>query len=247
MSNSPAWIARHRPTSAASALAVAAALALTAALAKVFFATPTEATMGVVQKIFYFHVPCAITAYLGFTICLGGSVWYLLKGDIRADVIARAGAELGVLFCTAVLISGPLWAKKAWGTFWTGEPRLLLTLVMMLIFFAYIVVRGLGGRTELTRKIGAVLAILGFANIPLVRMSVKLWRGSHPQVVTGDGGGLDPSMVPAFLGMGGAILLTFVALFVLRVQVGLAEEDVEVAHRALARRARRLEDLGASA
>lgn len=235
-------ISSERPSVAATALLGVAFATLLAGLGIVFFATPNELTMGVVQKIFYFHVPSAMTAYLGFTVCLGGSLWYLLRGDVRADVVARAGAELGVLFCVAVLLSGPLWAKKAWGTYWTGEPRLLLTLVMMLVFFAYIIVRGLGGRTELTRKIGAVLAILGFATIPLVRGAVKLWRGNHPRVMTGDGGGIADSMMPAFATMSVACLLLFAALFWLRVRVGFAEEDIETWHRLVQRRRRSVED-----
>lgn len=232
----------ERPTVASSVLLALAFGTLIAGLAIVFFATPNEATMGVVQKIFYFHVPSALTAYLGFTVCLVGSIWYLLRGDVRADVVARAGAELGVLFCVAVLLSGPLWAKKAWGTYWTGEPRLLLTLVMMLIFFAYIIVRGVGGRTELTRKIGAVLAILGFATIPLVRGAVKLWRGNHPRVVTGEGGGIADAMVPGFVTMSVACVLVFAALFWLRVRIGYAEEDLETWHRLVQRRRRTIED-----
>jgi heme exporter protein C len=238
-------LSSERPSGVAAGFAAVAFLALGAALAQVFFNTPVESTMGVVQKIFYFHVPCAMTAYLGFTICLGGSLWYLLKGDVRGDVVARAGAELGVLFNLAVLISGPLWAKKAWGTYWTGEPRLLLTLVMMLIFFAYLIVRGLGGRNELTRKIGAVLAILGFATIPLVRGAVKLWRGNHPRVMTGDGGGIADAMLPGFAAMSIAIVAVFFALFWLRVRVGLAEEDAETWYRWIQRRRRAVQDLAA--
>lgn len=225
-----------------SALAAAAAIALTAGVAMVFFYAPIEATMGVAQRIFYFHVPSAMAAYAGFGIACAGSVWYLVTGSNRADVIARAGAEVGVLFCAAVLISGPLWARKAWGTWWTGEPRLLLTLVMCLIFVAYLVVRQVGGRAEVTRKICAVLAILGVADIPIVRMAVDRWRGNHPQVLGEEGGGITTEMGYVLLVMFVAIALTFAALLAQRIRLGLLEEDIETWHRALHARKTRAED-----
>ena len=225
-------------------LAALTAVAFVSALGLVFFYAPTEASMGIVQKIFYFHVPSAITAYLGFFIACIASVAYLVTSNKRADVIARAAAELGVLFCAAVLISGPLWARKAWGTWWTGEPRLLATLVLCLIFVAYLVVRELGGRSEMTAKICAVLAILGCADIPVIRAAVARWRGNHPQVVTGDGGGLAPDMWVAFAAMSAATLLLFATLLWSRVRVGLMEEDVETMHLALHPRRVAAEDLG---
>jgi heme exporter protein C len=223
--------------------AAAAALAVLAAIAIIFMHTPIERSMGIVQKIFYFHVPGAISAYMGFGLCCIASVAYLITGRPQADALARAGAEVGVLFCAFVLVSGPLWARKAWGTFWTGEPRLMLTLVLFLIFCAYILVSSLGGRSEMTRKICAVLAILGVVDIPLVRVSVSRWRGNHPQVVTGDGGGLAPSMQAAFTAGFVAVALLFVALVWLRYRVALGEEDVERLHRVVTDRRHRLDDL----
>ena len=224
-------------------LAIAAGIAMLVALGLVFFHAPIEASMGVVQKIFYFHVPAAITAYLGFFIACGASIAYLTTSSRMADVVARAGAEMGVLFCAAVLISGPLWARKAWGTWWTGEPRLLATLVLCLIFIAYLVVRKLGGRSEMTAKICAVLAILGCADIPVIRAAVSRWRGNHPQVVTGDGGGLEPTMWVSFTAMSVAMLLLFLTLLWSRIRVGLMEEDVETMHLSLQPRRVAADDL----
>lgn len=224
-------------------LTIVAALALVGGVGLVFFYAPIEASMGVVQRIFYFHVPSAIAAYAGFiTACLA-SIAYLLTGSRKADVVARAGTEVGVLFCAAVLISGPLWARKAWGTFWTGEPRLLLTLVMFLIFVAYLVVRQVGGRAEVTRKICALLAILGVADIPVVRMAVDRWRGNHPQVLGSEGGGITPEMGHVLTAMFIAIALTFVTLLAHRIRVGLLEEDVETWHHALHARRAAVEDI----
>lgn len=228
-------------------LAGVSACALVGAFAMVFFYAPIEASMGVVQRIFYFHVPSAIAAYAGFIVACVASVIYLLNGDRRADIVARAGTEVGVLFCAAVLTSGPIWARKAWGTWWTGEPRLLLTLVMFLIFVAYLIVREVGGRAELTRKICAVLAILGVADIPIIRMAVARWRGNHPQVIAGEGGGITPEMGYVLLATFAAIALVFATLMALRIRVGLLEEDVETWHRALQPRRARTEDLARAA
>jgi heme exporter protein C len=224
-------------------LALAAGVAALVGLGMVFFYAPLEASMGVVQKIFYFHVPSAIAAYMGFILCCVASIAYLLTGSARADVIARAGAEVGVLFCAAVLVSGPLWARKAWGTWWTGEPRLLLTLVLCLIFVAYLIVRSVGGSSEITRKICALLAILGVADIPIIRMAVDRWRGNHPEVLGREGGGITPEMGHVLMAMALAIALVFTVLVIQRVRVGLLEEDVETWHRALQPRRAAIDDL----
>lgn len=235
-------LSKQRGFDALPVLAGLAGVAVIVALGLVFGYAPTERSMGIVQKIFYFHVPSAIAAYLGFLIACIGSCWYLVTGDVRGDVIGRAGAEAGVLFCLIVLTSGPLWARKAWGSFWTGEPRLMLTLVLFLIFCAYLVVRSFGGRTELTRRIGAVLAILGVADIPLVRVAVQRWRGNHPQVLRGEGGGITDEMQVALMAGFVAVSLLFATLMWLRVRVGFAEEDLETTWRALQQREDRVED-----
>lgn len=225
-----------------------AAVLFLCALWTIFAYAPTERTMGIVQKIFYFHVPSAIAAYVGFFGCCFASIVYLLNGDRRADAVARACAEVGVLFCAVVLTSGPLWARKAWGTYWTGEPRLLLTLVLVLIFVAYLLVREFGPRSDLTRKICAALAILGVVDIPLVRMSVERWRGNHPVVLErSGGGGLAPEMATAFNVSAAAFAVLFFAFVLLRVRAALLEEDAERVHRAITSARYRTDDLAHSA
>ena len=209
------------------------------ALYLVFAYAPVEATMGIVQKIFYFHVPSAIAAYVAFTISCVASAIYLVRGAPRADVWARAGAEAGVVFCTMVLISGPLWGRKAWGAFWTGEPRLMLTLVLWLTFVAYLVVRRVGGPGEMTRRICAALAILGVVDIPLVRYSVQRWRGNHPRVITKGGSGISDEMEVALLAAFVVTLLLLVCLIAVRVRIGSAEIEADELHRRLARVRRR--------
>lgn len=215
--------AAHKPGNSVGLPGLAGVIAVAlmlVALGVVFFYTPVERTMGIVQKIFYIHVPSAIAAYIGFFIACGGSVAYLFTKNRMADVWARAGAEVGVLFCTIVLITGPLWARKAWGTFWTGEPRLMLTLVLFLTFCAYLVVYALGKDNEMTRRICALLAIFGVVDIPLVRWSVARWRGHHPQVITGDGGGLAPAMEVALIAGFVAIAALLVVLLWYRIRIG---------------------------
>lgn len=167
------------------------------ALYQIFAVAPVEMIMGIVQKIFYFHVPSAYCMYLGATACFVGSCWYLVKPNERADVIGQAGAELAVAFGAIVLISGPLWARKAWGTFWTWDPRLTTTLLALLIYVAYIVLRSFGGEGQAEKKFAAALGIVGIADLPIIHWSVNKWSGQHPQVITGKGGGLDPRMYPA--------------------------------------------------
>lgn len=227
-------------------LLAATAAAFAYMLWSVFHNTPSDATLGFVQKIFYVHLPPAIYGYVGFTVCFVASLYYLIRPRPFADAIARTGAAVGVLFCGLVLIAGPLWAKKSWGTFWTGEPRLVLTLALFVIFLSYVLVRSFGGDSELTKRIGAILAIFGFADIPLVRSAVERSQGgNHPMVVTGEGGGISAEMWytlgTAFVAFG----LLFVALLILRMRQAVAVEQIKIIERDIADRALLLEDYDA--
>lgn len=209
---------------------VAAGVALVWSVVVIFEFTPADAELGFAQKIFYFHLPAAIFGYVGFTICCVASIVYLIRPTAVTDAIARSGASVGVLFCAMVLISGPLWAKKSWGTYWTGEPRLILTLALFVIFLSYVLVRSYGGRSALTRRIGAVLAIFGFADIPLVRYAVQKWGGNHPQVVTGRGGGISDEMQLALTTAFIAFALLFAGVFWVRARYAVLVEEVEGLH-----------------
>jgi heme exporter protein C len=156
----------------------------------VFLKVPTEARMGIVQKIFYFHVPAAYSMYLGATACFAGSVAYLIRPTDTADAVGRAGAEAAVAFGAIMLTTGPLWGAKSWGTFWTWDPRLTTALLSVLIYVAYLVLRGFAGDGESERRFAAALGVLGAANLPIIHFSVQKWGGKHPTVITGKGGGL---------------------------------------------------------
>jgi heme exporter protein C len=172
------------------ALAGVTALAFVVTIGVIFFRAPTEASMGIVQKIFYFHVPAAYAMYLGATVCFVGSAAYLARGTRRWDAIAKAGAEVAVVMGFMVLISGPLWAMKAWGVAWTWDPRLTTSMLSVLIYVAYVLLRAFTGDGDAERKFAAALGVLGAANLPIIHYSVQKWGGNHPKVITTGGGGL---------------------------------------------------------
>jgi heme exporter protein C len=189
----------------------------------IFFTAPTEASMGFVQKIFYFHVPAAYAMYLGATACFVGSAGYLWKGTAGWDSLAKAGAEVAVATGLMVLISGPLWAAKAWGVYWTWDPRLTTSMLSFLIYVAYVVLRAFAGGGESDRKFSAALGILGGANLPIIHYSVQKWGGTHPAVISGKGGGLQHPDMKIGLALG---FLTFTLLAAVliwqRVRIDLA-------------------------
>src|SRR6476659_4748399 len=136
-------------------------------------AAPREATMGFVQKIFYFHVPVAWLTFQGAFVCAAGSIAYLFKGSERGDRIAAAAAELTVLFGICTLVTGPLWARKAWGAWWQWDVRLTTSLLLWMIFVAYLFARKYGGPSA--RTLAAGLALFGAADVPLIYISVSIW------------------------------------------------------------------------
>jgi heme exporter protein C len=203
-------------------LLVVAVLVTIGAIEFVFLKAPTEAQMGIIQKVFYFHVPSAYAMYLGAAGCFVGSVAYLRNSTDRRDAIARAGAETAVVFGIIVMVTGPLWAIKAWGQYWTWDPRLTTSMLSVLIYVAYVVLRAFGGDGESERKFAAALGFLGGVNLPIIHFSVQKWSGQHPKVIGKGGGGLHhPDMKIAFaMGM---IAFTFLAaiLFWSRLRIAL--------------------------
>jgi heme exporter protein C len=157
-------------------LAVAALLFAVAPVA--IAGAPHEATMGLVQKIFYFHVPAAMVMFLSAFVCGIASALFLFKGQRRADRWAVAAAELTAVFGVVVLLTGPLWARKAWGVWWQWDARLTSTLVLWMIFLAYLLLRRYGGAGS--EKLSAGVALFGMANVPFVYWSVNVWRTVHP-------------------------------------------------------------------
>jgi heme exporter protein C len=183
------------------ALLALTALSFVGEVLFVFLRAPIEARMGIVQKIFYFHVPSWYAMYIGAGACFFGSLADLVRATDRRDALARAGAQVAVTFGTVGLITGPLWGAKAWGHFWTWDPRLTTALLSYLIYVAYLILRAFGGDGTGERRFAAALSVLGAANLPIIHYSVQKWGGQHPTVISGSGGGLKhPDMVIAFLG-----------------------------------------------
>ena len=157
--------------------------AMLGALAAIFLWVPTEKEMGVVQRIFYFHVPSAISAFLAFFVVFIASIQYLRTREEKWARLALRAAEMGLMFGLIVLISGPLWAKPVWGVYWRWEPRLTTMLITFTIYVAYLMVRDYGAQANQAPRLGAVVGILAFVNVPLVEYSVEMWAADqqlHP-------------------------------------------------------------------
>lgn len=157
-------------------------IAMLAALGMVFLYVPTERVQGVVQRVFYFHLPAAWMAFLGFFTVAGASASFLWQGSRAADLCAQAAAEVGMVFCTVVILTGSLWARPIWGVWWTWDPRLTMVAILWTIYAAYLLLRTFGGESEQVARYAAVLGIVGALDIPILYISVRLWRGIHPKV-----------------------------------------------------------------
>lgn len=203
---------------------------MTAALWLVFVVVPSERVQGVVQRIFYFHVHLAWMAFGGFVVTAGASVAYLARGSRVADRLAEASAEVGLVFTSLVLITGPLWARPIWGVWWTWDPRLTMTVVLWAIYASYLMLRRLGGRDEVILRYAAVLGVVGVLDIPLLIVAIRLWRGIHPAVMLSedpDAGLTDPIMIWTFAVTGVALALLFAWLVALRMQFAALDDEVE--------------------
>ncbi len=197
----------------------------------VFLVAPEAqlAAGGLAQKIFYFHVPAASGMYIGGVICFFGSVAYMLRGTDIRNAVAKAGAEVAVIFGALMLTSGPLWAKKAWGVYWTWDPRLTTTMLTVLIFTAIVMLRTFAGDGEAERKFAAAFGVLGSIIMPIVHYSVQLWSGNHPKVISEGGQGLgDPRMYHAlYVAMAAMSLLSLLFVWM---RTRLAMTQSRLAH-----------------
>src|SRR5512140_3505422 len=170
-------------------------------------AAPYESTMGLVQKIFYFHVPSAMMMFVSAFVCGIYSAVFLFRKDRAADRVAVAAGELTTVFGAIVLVTGPMWARKAWGVWWQWDARLTMSLLLWLIFLGYLLVRKYGGPGS--DKLAAAMAIFGMANVPFVYVSVNIWRTLHPKT------SVVPSLQPGMRGPFWFCVLAFAMLYVL--------------------------------
>jgi heme exporter protein C len=204
-------------------LAIVTALLLSYGLYQALAGAPTEGSMGDVQRIFYYHVPSAWTAFLLFFVNFGASVFYLIKRRPTADIVALVAAEVGVVFLTVNLVTGPIWGRPVWGIWWTWDWRLTSTLIMWLIYVSYLLLRRFssGGQAPV---LAAALAILGALCVPFVYFSIWFFRTQHPSPVVGGGGSLDPRMAHA-------LLINWAAFMCLAWLVSWTRYKLEVAQR----------------
>ena len=193
-------------------IALGAAAAGFVVVPTMILSAPVEPVMGFVQKIFYFHVPCAIMLFLSTFACAAGSIAYLFKGSEKGDRLAVSAAELSVLYGACVLVSGPLWGRKAWGVWWQWDARLTSSLLLVLMMVGYLIARRYAGPAG--RKLAAALALFAAVNVPLVYKSVDIWRTVHPQTTVVPK--LDPRMRPAFWSAFLLMTLTWSVLLALR-------------------------------
>jgi heme exporter protein C len=191
--------------------------------------TPIEARQGVAQKIFYLHVPSAWSALFAFSLVGIVSALYLWLGDPRLDRFAAASAEVGLAFSAVMLTTGPIWAKPIWGTWWTWDARLTLTLFLFFLFIGYLALRAALPDPGERARFSAVVGILGLLLVPFIHLSVDLFRTLHPQpvVLKPSRPSLPPEMLRTLLISGAVFLLLYVGLVTIRYGLALAEEARE--------------------
>lgn len=220
-----------------TALAVLGLLGLVLVYWLSFFWVSTEASQGIAQRIFYVHPPSAWTAFLAFGISALTSAMYLWLRDERLDWAAQSAAEGGMVFGTIMLTTGPLWGRIAWGTYWTWEPRLTLTLLLWFIFLGYFMVRSSTENPEQGKRFSAVVAIVGSLLIPFIHLSVVWFRSLHPEpvVIKPEGPTLPGDMLTLLLTSVGVFTVLFTGLFMLRYSLeGVRHELQQRARRAAA-------------
>jgi heme exporter protein C len=161
---------------------------------------PPDAVQGNAQRIFYIHVPMAWVAFLAFFVVFCAAILYLWKRRLIWDQIARASAEIGLVFTTLTLVTGSFWGRPIWGTWWTWDARLTTTLLLWFIYLSYFMLRAYAGERDRAARFSAVIGIIGFIDVPIIYLSVKWWRTLHPQAVIDTSGAKMPGqMLLAFM------------------------------------------------
>jgi len=193
---------------------------------------PVDSEQGVIQKILYLHVPCAMSAYLGFLLTAIGGGLYLWKRDDRFDRFAASAAEVGVFFCALVLVTGPIWGRGTWGSWWSWDLRLTVTLLLFLVYLSYLLLRSFTEGSERTARFAAVYGIAGLAVIPLNYLAIDLagGRSIHPENL--EGGSLGAGMVMPFVMGVITAIVAFSHLLLGRIDIArlrgeLAEREAE--------------------
>jgi heme exporter protein C len=198
----------------------------------IFKVAPTERIMGDVQRIFYFHVSLAISSYLAFACVFVASIAFLWKKNHSWDTVAYSAAEVGVLLSSLVLVTGSLWARPVWNVWWAWDPRLLTMLILWFIYVGYFLLRRSISDWMKRARYAAVIGIIGFLDVPIVRLATAWWRSIHPRLKS-EGGGLDPTMLKVMFFSLMTFLLFTVFLFLYRYRIARAEEKVLMISKSL--------------
>ena len=185
----------NKQTQKSMVFTLVTALAMFAAFGLISVYAPQEKSMGVIQKIFYLHVPLAWVTILAFLVIFVCSILFLAKGRIIYDNIARSSAKIGFIFNSLMLISGSIWAKAVWGVWWTWDPRLTTSLILWFIYICYLLIRNSNFEEERGAKFAAVIGIIGFADIPVIALSTTLWQTLHPAELIFQGGLTVPMLI----------------------------------------------------
>jgi heme exporter protein C len=210
-------------------LIVLSTVLLAGALWMVFAYAPLEQTMGIVQKIFYFHVSSAWVGFFAFFITFVGSLLYLLRGQENWDRLAVASAEIGFVFISITLVSGMLWAKPVWGAYWVWEMRLTISLIQWLMYFSYTLLRRSLARSEQAARVSAVYGIVAFVTVPLSWFAIRWWRTIHPQLFSSSSSGLPASMLTTLLVCLGAFTVLYFTFLLQRLRLEkLARERLKI-------------------
>jgi heme exporter protein C len=196
------------------------------ALWMVFGYAPREATMGDVQRIFYFHVASAWVGFFGFFVTFLAGILYLIRDERRWDIVALSSAEVGLAFITMTVLTGMLWARPVWGVYWTWEPRLTISAVQWLLYIAYVMLRGSVMSPEREARFAAVYGIVAFVTVPLSWFAIRWWRTIHPVVVSAEGMAMSPRMTSVLFVSLGAFTLMYLTLLRHRIRLELLRDRV---------------------
>ncbi|MCX7682106.1 MAG: cytochrome c biogenesis protein [Anaerolineae bacterium] len=211
---------RHRDTTGL-ALSITTSVALLIAQGMVFLYAPREATMGDVQRIFYFHVSSAWVGFFAFFVAMLGSIGYLVKGQRKWDRLALSSIEVGLAFMAAAVIMGSLWARPVWGTYWTWEPRLTISAVQLLVYLAYLMLRAAVENPEQGARFAAVYGVVAFVTVPVSWFAIRWWRSIHPDMLTSGGEmALTPRMSHTLAASLVALTLLYAAVLRQRMRLG---------------------------
>ena len=207
------------------ALAGLSAVVLFVALGMAFLYAPREATMGDVQRIFYFHVASAWVGFFAFFVTFLAGVGYLARGERQWDILALSSVEIGLTFIAMTVVTGSLWARPVWGTYWTWEPRLTISAVQLLIYIAYGMLRAAIDGPRRKARFAAVYGIVAFVTVPLSWFAIRWWRTIHPDILTGgEGMAITSRMVHTLLVSLAAFTLLYASLLRQRVRLERATD-----------------------